>query len=82
MSDVVADRRAALDAAEAGRWEEAHGLVQRHEGDPLADWIHAVVHKVEGDGANSRSWYRRAGRLEHVDDEPRVELAAIRRELG
>lgn len=82
MSDVAADCRAALAAAVEGRWEEAHGLVQRHEGRVLADWIHAVVHKVEGDLSNSRYWYRRAGRLAHVDDEPVAELEAIRAELA
>jgi hypothetical protein len=81
VRDVAADCRAALVAAAAGRWEEAHGFVQRHEGESLADWIHAVVHKVEGDLSNSRYWYRRAGRLAHVDDEPTAELEAIRAEL-
>jgi hypothetical protein len=82
VNDVVKDCRAALEAAAGGRWEEAHGLVQRHEGQALADWIHAVVHKVEGDVSNSRYWYRRAGRLAHVNDEPAVELAAIHAELA
>jgi len=81
VSDATADCRAALEAADAGRWEQAHGLVQAHEGHALADWIHAVVHKVEGDLGNSRYWYRRAGRLTHVDDEPTAELEAIRAEL-
>ena len=27
--------------------------------DPIACWIHAVVHKVEGDAGNSRYWYAR-----------------------
>jgi hypothetical protein len=78
----MTDCRAAVKAAAAGRWEEAHGLVQRHEGEPLADWIHAVVHKVEGDLSNSRYWYRRAGRLAHAADEPTAELEAIRAELA
>ncbi len=82
MSDLAGDRLAALDAAAADRWDEAHRLAQAHEGDPLADWIHAVVHKVEGDLGNSRYWYRRAGRLGHVDDDVATELAAIRRALG
>ena len=49
--------------------------------DTTAAWIHAVLHKMEGDLANSRYWYRRADRMEHVADEPRAELAAIRDEL-
>ena len=71
----------ALDLAEAGAWDEAHAIVQRDESDPTAAWIHAVLHKIEGDLGNARYWYRRAGRMEHVDDEPRAELAAIRDSL-
>jgi hypothetical protein len=40
-----------------------------------------VLHKVEGDLANSRYWYRRAERRDHVADEPRAELMAIKVEL-
>jgi hypothetical protein len=40
-----------------------------------------VLHKIEGDLGNSRYWYGRADRLDHVNDEPRAELAAIRAEL-
>ena len=41
----------------------------------------AVLHKVEGDLGNARYWYRCADRMEHVEDEPRAELAAIQAEL-
>jgi hypothetical protein len=41
----------------------------------------AVLHKIEGDPGNARYWYRRAERMEHVEDEPRAELAAIQDEL-
>ena len=44
----------AVDAALAGDWETAHQLAQRHEGDATADWLHGVLHKIEGDGGNSR----------------------------
>ena len=71
----------ALDLAEAGAWDEAHEIVQRDESDPTAAWIHAVLHKIEGDLGNARYWYRRAGQMNHVDDEPRAELAAIRDSL-
>ena len=71
----------AIDLALAGRWEEAHRIVQRDEADSRANWIHAVVHKIEGDRGNSRYWYRRAGRLEWADREPSEELQAIRSEL-
>jgi hypothetical protein len=68
----------AIDLALAGRWDEAHDLVQRHEGDATAAWVHAVLHKIEGDLANSRYWYRRAGRRADVDAEPQAELRTIR----
>lgn len=36
----------------------------------MAAWIHAVLHKLEGDTANSRYRYQRADRMDHVADEP------------
>lgn len=71
----------AVELALANNWEAAHHLVQQYEGDATAAWIHAVLHKIEGDRSNSRYWYRHAGRLDHVDDEPLAELAAIKAEL-
>lgn len=71
----------AIDLASAGEWAAAHAIVQEDESDPIAAWIHAVLHKIEGDAGNARSWYRRAGRTEHVDDDPQAELAVIRRSL-
>ena len=67
----------AIELALAGKWDAAHEVVQQYE-DGTAAWIHAVLHKIEGDLGNARYWYRRADRMEHVEDEPRVELAAIR----
>jgi hypothetical protein len=63
-----------------GNWDAAHQIVQQYE-DGMAAWIHAVLHKMEGDPGNARYWYRRADRMEHVEDEPRAELAAIQAEL-
>ncbi len=71
----------AVDLALADDWEAAHQLVQQHETDATAAWIHAVLHKIEGDDSNSRYWYRHANRIDHVADEPRAELAVIREEL-
>jgi hypothetical protein len=71
----------AVELALAGKWDAAHNLVQQYEDDATAAWIHAVLHKLEGDLANSRYWYRRADRMEHVEDEPHAELAAIQAEL-
>jgi len=71
----------AVELALAGDWDAAHQLVQQYESDATAAWIHAVLHKIEGDLANARYWYHRADRMKHVEDEPRAELAAIRAEL-
>ena len=43
-------------------WDRAHGLVQQHEGEPACDWVHAHLHRVEGDLSNAGYWYRRAGK--------------------
>lgn len=80
MSVTNDDLLKAIELALAGKWDAAHELVQNHE-DVIAGWIHAVLHKMEGDLGNARYWYRRANRMEHVEDEPRAELAAIRAEL-
>lgn len=72
----------AVDLALAGEWEEAHAIAQRHEGEASADWLHAVLHKIEGDGDNSRYWYRRAGRAYEDYADPMAELAAIRASLA
>jgi hypothetical protein len=64
-----------------GKWDAAHEIVQQHESDSTAAWIHAVLHKIEGDLGNARYWYSRAGQLRHLGDEPLAELAAIRAAL-
>ena len=47
--------------AAKGDWEQAHAVVQVAVG-PEADWVHAYLHRVEGDMENARYWYRLAGR--------------------
>jgi hypothetical protein len=81
MADLNNDLLRAVELALAGNWEAAHQLVQQYE-DETAAWIHAVLHKMEGDLGNARYWYRRANRMDHVDDEPRAEFAAIQAELN
>ncbi|HEX8427784.1 hypothetical protein [Hymenobacter sp.] len=48
----------------AGRdeWSKAHDIAQDHEGEPLHDWLHALLHRQEGDASNAAYWYQRAGR--------------------
>ena len=43
-----------------GDWSQAHAAAQQQEGDPGCDWVHAYLHRQEGDLANARYWYRRA----------------------
>jgi hypothetical protein len=82
VSDGLAARlRAAVEKALAGDWEAAHVIVQEHEESDLANWIHAVCHRMEGDVANARYWYRRIRREYREDvataDELREILAAL-----
>ena len=44
-----------------GEWDEAHMLAQADKGAAGA-WVHAYLHRVEGDLSNAGYWYRRAGR--------------------
>lgn len=44
-----------------GNWERAHELIQDLP-DANAAWIHAYLHRQEGDLWNADYWYRRAGK--------------------
>jgi hypothetical protein len=46
-----------------GNWEEAHTLVQDSTTKDAA-WVHAYLHRKEGDISNAGYWYRRAGKPE------------------
>ncbi len=73
---------AAVDHALAGDWQAAHEVAQDHEEDDLANWIHAVVHRMEGDLGNARYWYGRCRRSYResvsTEDELREIQAALR----
>ena len=43
-----------------GDWERAHECVQANESDPASAWVHAYLHRKEGDLSNAAYWYRRA----------------------
>lgn len=45
-----------------GDWARAHAAAQADAGQPAA-WVHAYLHRVEGDLGNADYWYRRAGRI-------------------
>jgi hypothetical protein len=74
--------RDAVDRALAGDWQAAHLIVQDHEGDASASWIHAVVHRMEGDLDNARYWYRRCGRELREDVSTEAELREIKASLA
>jgi hypothetical protein len=44
-----------------GDWDRAHALAQADEGG-AGDWVHAYLHRKEGDAGNAGYWYRRAGK--------------------
>ncbi len=44
-----------------GDWDKAHEAVQDEPG-PEAAWVHAYLHRKEGDRFNASYWYSRAGK--------------------
>src|SRR5205823_15031657 len=52
---------AALWWAAKGNWDQAHKIVQDDD-DANSAWVHAYLHRVEGDLGNAGYWYRRAGK--------------------
>lgn len=72
----------AVERALAGDWQAAHRIVQQYEADPSAAWIHAVVHRMEGDLGNARYWYGRCGRALREAVSTQAELREIRSALG
>jgi hypothetical protein len=66
---------AALWHAGRGDWSRAHELVQDATGTDSA-WVHAYLHREEGDLGNAQYWYRRAGKPAATGD-LRTEWRAI-----
>ncbi len=52
-----------------GNWHTAHELVDG-PGVPMAKWVHAYLHRKEGDQWNAGYWYRQAAK-----PFPKIELA-------
>jgi hypothetical protein len=50
-----------------GEWDAAHDIAQE---DPSANgsWVHAWLHRIEGDLGNAGYWYRLAGQPRATDD--------------
>jgi len=72
----------AVGLALGGDWQAAHRIVQEHEDDATAAWIHAVVHRMEGDLGNALYWYRHCRRRLREDVPVQVELREIEAHLS
>ena len=59
--DDISDNLKALWYDAAGSWNKAHDIVQETSG-LEGDWIHAYLHRKEGDLSNASYWYSRAGK--------------------
>ncbi len=62
-----------------GDWETAHELAQ-NAGGRDGDWVHAYLHRKEGDDGNAGYWYRRARQpvcKVALDEEWRLIVAAL-----
>jgi hypothetical protein len=62
-----------------GDWHAAHELAQAQD-DADGAWVHAWLHRIEGDLGNADYWYRRADKPARGDD-TRAEGLAIARAL-
>jgi hypothetical protein len=60
-------------------WDKAHAIVMDEAGKNCA-WVHAYLHRVEGDLGNTGYWYREAGKPS-ATGALAAEWAAIARDL-
>jgi hypothetical protein len=56
----VSDLLRALWHERRGDWDRAHEIAQEVAG-PDGAWVHAYLHRREGDQSNAAYWYRQAG---------------------
>lgn len=56
----------AVQLALDGDWDASHKIAQDYS-DSMANWIHAVLHKIEGDVWNSKYWYARTAGKNYED---------------
>lgn len=61
-----------------GDWHQAHNLLQ-DESSREGDWVHAYLHRKEGDLGNAAYWYARAGQPKASGslDEERSAIATV-----
>ncbi len=58
--EACSDALKALWHEAKGDWDHAHELVQANSPDDC--WVHAYLHRKEGDLSNASYWYGRAGK--------------------
>lgn len=58
-SSITDETGKVLWLAGCGEWEQAHDIVESLP-EPGASWIHAMLHREEGDLGNAGYWYYRA----------------------
>lgn len=81
MSHYHSLLKQSVELALAGDWDASHRIAQEYS-DTTANWIHAVLHKIEGDVWNSKYWYARTAGRQYEDytdayDELRVILNSL-----
>ena len=62
-----------------GDWNRAHEIAQDVP-DPEGAWVHAYLHRKEGDSSNAAYWYHRAGKpvsTDTLEDEWKQIAAAL-----
>ena len=62
-------------------WDASHKIAQDFS-DTTANWLHAVLHKIEGDVSNSKYWYARTAGKRYEDfADATAELVEIKHTL-
>jgi hypothetical protein len=67
-----------------GNWDAAHNVAQEIDG-PIGAWVHAYLHRKEGDLGNAGYWYARASKPAargSLDEEWEAIAAALLRDSG
>jgi hypothetical protein len=78
---LIAELKIAVQAALDGDWHQSHHIAQDYS-DNTANWLHAVLHKIEGDEWNSKYWYARTAGKKYEDfSDIHEELIAIQNSL-
>lgn len=79
----ISDALKAMWLVQADRWHEAHDLCQELESSDNA-WVHAYLHRLEGDFSNAGYWYSIAGKPQPPEERSLQEewLAMVEVMLG